>query len=398
MQQCRRESVRVAEGETVVGLPVPPRQRLRNVIRVGIERYFLEPAKISGEEVVVAGIVVAPCGVLIDVGVVGLARKAQPVRRPRRGNELEEIPCHWAEPAERNLVVREGLAGQRIVHGTRRRREIALPLRACRQKLPADARVAAQAGSLIGGEKEQLVLEHRSTQSGAILIPSQRISRLGEEVPGVEHLVADEPEAGTVKLVRAPLGDHIHDRPGGVGVFGAEVAPLHAELLHRVGVRKLTAQVSVGVRVEATVHQKEDTVRAAPIDCESNTLAVPGTIRCLNHTWLQAHELCHRAAVERKLHHSLLIDQPLQSSCLGVNERGRSRHRDRFGDLADLQSNVYDQRLTHGESEALPHRALKPSLLDFQAVLSDGKQRNRVRAVEAALLCPLECCLDANQQ
>src|SRR4029453_407229 len=89
----------------------------------------------------------------------------------------------------------------------------------------------------IGEHPEQFVsavVESRHNERSAgdepELVPSQRINRGAEGVPGVESLVAQELEERGVKLVRAPLRHHIDHRAGIAAKLSLVVGRLDTEL------------------------------------------------------------------------------------------------------------------------------------------------------------------------
>src|SRR4030095_4284426 len=89
-----------------------------------------------------------------------------------------------------------------------------------------------------------------------------------------------------VKFVGPGLGDHVHDRAGSIGVLGAEVAALDAELLDRVRVGESAAVVAIGAGVVTAVEQVVNAVLAAAVDGECNALTGGGQIGGLDQAGL----------------------------------------------------------------------------------------------------------------
>ena len=88
---------------------------------------------------------------------------------------------------------------------------------------------------LRAAEEEELVVDNRSSDRSAELVPFERIANRCEEVSRVENPIAYELEKVPVKFVGAGLGYDV-DRAGTVlPVLRRQSAGLDLELLKRVG-------------------------------------------------------------------------------------------------------------------------------------------------------------------
>ena len=87
---------------------------------------------------------------------------------------------------------------------------------------------------MITQEKEQLVLLDWTAEGSAGLVALQPVGPPGKEIPGVDVVVADEPEGVTVETVRARLGHRIDRRSGMSSVGGVLRAGGKPKFLQRV--------------------------------------------------------------------------------------------------------------------------------------------------------------------
>ena len=92
------------------------------------------------------------------------------------------------------------------------------------------------AGTVPIEEEEGLVFEDGAGKVAAILVAAQGWDRLpiiiGKPAVGVENLVADKIIALAMEHIGTGLRDHVHDRPAGEAILGAEVGLLDLELLY----------------------------------------------------------------------------------------------------------------------------------------------------------------------
>src|SRR5262249_52524276 len=104
--------------------------------------------------------------------------------------------------------------------------------------------VDADAKTFEGGEKEELVLEDRTTYSAAILFQKGRRHAVGKEIRGIGHLrIAVERIGRTVQPVRAGFDTDVDDRSVPPAIFRWGVL-LRIEFLYgiqRQHVRRISA-------------------------------------------------------------------------------------------------------------------------------------------------------------
>ena len=210
---------RGAEGSGPVQHAVGEGSGVKRVIdqRLGVDgRRILAAVGIAAGEIVLGvdlpiQLEIALIGIHEGRGVVGLVEadcRAERQRVKRRG--VEQLEHRGAERAERNLVVGErraiaaGVERVRVVDldGTVGRIEqagkIALAPIGGEDGEAAGYRWIVLAQALIVGEEEELVLEDRSAESAAELVPAQQLTRYGgvgvpviAPVVGVELVVAE---------------------------------------------------------------------------------------------------------------------------------------------------------------------------------------------------------------
>src|SRR5215469_6814782 len=90
----------------------------------------------------------------------------------------------------------------------------------------------------------------------------------------IESLRPELPQAGSVKLVRPRLGDHVHNRSSCSAELGAEIARLHRHLLHRVGdIEPLGYAREFHVVIVSAVQQVTVPAWTLAVDCELRGLA-----------------------------------------------------------------------------------------------------------------------------
>lgn len=83
---------------------------------------------------------------------------------------------------------------------------------------------------LVAREEVDLVVHDRAAQVGSQLLFLERRDLVGEEVPGVEAIVAQETEGGALEGVRARLRDGVDHDPRDAAVLDIEAVREHLEL------------------------------------------------------------------------------------------------------------------------------------------------------------------------
>src|SRR6185369_3112411 len=98
--------------------------------------------------------------------------------------------------------------------------------------------------ALVAAEEEELVGDDLSTQGSAELVALDGVLCRGEEVCGVDDIVADEVEDGSVPLVGSGVGDDVDKRAGVNAATRRQRVRFDGELVQRVG--EGIGQVDVG--------------------------------------------------------------------------------------------------------------------------------------------------------
>src|SRR5262249_29713485 len=80
--------------------------------------------------------------------------------------------------------------------------------------------------------------ENGPAERAAKLVEAERgtpdTAAVGEEVIGVQFVVAEEFISGEMKIVGSALRDHVEDSPGSAAIFSGKAVGLHLEFLHHV--------------------------------------------------------------------------------------------------------------------------------------------------------------------
>src|SRR5205807_1742508 len=99
-------------------------------------------------------------------------------------------------------------------------------------------RILTNFGSLISAEEKQLVLDERTTDRAAILVPLQRISFRGEKVSRVELCIPNEFKHVAVKLIRSGSRGAAHLRARVNSLLCILRSGGHFEFLQRIRKRQ----------------------------------------------------------------------------------------------------------------------------------------------------------------
>ena len=159
-------------------------------------------------------------------------------------------------------------ARKRIVKLDGIARKIASPF-GCREgQFPDVAGSLADGQLLVTHEAEELVLDERSADREAVLIPLQLVLSAREKVARIQRRVANEPEGVSVYRIRSGLGDHVERAAGKPALFDAHVAGLRAELLHCIGEREIQVVVDQVVHVGPAVEGVSQVVVTGAIDAD----------------------------------------------------------------------------------------------------------------------------------
>ena len=266
---CERILPRGPRSERVVRVPDLPAVKLGHVIA-------------AREPVGRGNRVIHPGHHFVEILADRLARRRS-IRCRARGQEFDDIERGRIEPVHRDLVIRKGLAVERVQNLGRPPQGV---VRDCSRPVPRKNRPpgwppSARTRSALPpmfrnrvpwkpGEEERPILavvnagnRQRSAYHAAELAALQLIAPRREEIARVEHGVAKETERSPWNLIAARPRDDVHHPARVLPVLGAVVAGLNAELLQCIGERKGRVDVGVLVHVVAAVQHVVDPVTRA---------------------------------------------------------------------------------------------------------------------------------------
>src|SRR6185312_8322992 len=176
--------------------------------------------------------------------------------------------------------------------------------------------------ALVSREGEELVAEDGAAEGATELVLMQGVRNGGEEVAGVDVVVAEELERVAVEAVGTGAGDGVDLAAGVDAILRAEHARLDGELVQSVGEREGHVDIGRVVGVVAAVKTPDGAVTLATVDGDGDGLvAVFGAGEVAARGWRsttgegdEAGDLA-RSGVERKLGNLALVDGLLE---LGV--------------------------------------------------------------------------------
>src|SRR5262249_39348832 len=158
---------------------------------------------------------------------------------------------------------------------------------------------------------------------------------VGDEVVGVELVVAQELEGRAVEFVGPRLDGNVHGVAGGVAVFGREVVGLHLEFLHGVDggdVGDAVAADVAGEVADVVVHAVEQDVVGGVAAAAGDEGKVGGEAAKRSGAAGEQSEEEGIAAVEGQLDDAAVLNDLAQRRSLRIQQRGRSLDHHGFGD------------------------------------------------------------------
>ena len=236
------------------------------------------------------------------------------------------------EARDRNEVAGERDAGQRVPGFDRRLREVAGALERRRHHRRVAIVRLFLTQSRIAREEERLVLRERAAERAAELFAIERIVGADRSrrrpARGVQLLVADEIEGGAVKHVRSGLRDDVDDARREAAVLRRVAVGQHAELLHRLRVRRRVARAAQAGRVVPAIQLEVDGAHlggTGPVD-HGHLLRPAERVRArvAADAARDAQELVQVAVDERQVQHLVLADRPRQGEADAVSTSGES--------------------------------------------------------------------------
>src|SRR5205823_3463122 len=112
---------------------------------------------------------------------------------------------------------------------------------------------------LLSNKEEQLVLDDRSAERAAELIPFQAVLAGGVKVLCVERAVSEKFESIAVKRIRSGLRHGIDGAGRMMTILGRQSAGFHLEFLKRVGKRQRQIQIVLRIPMRAAVEHIVET-------------------------------------------------------------------------------------------------------------------------------------------
>ena len=328
------------------------------------------------------------------IPILGARRRGdQVVRQRRRGRHrirIHQLGRHRVPAVTGNDVAGEGLARegpsgagdrrQRVVDRDRQLAEVPLPHLQGRHGVDEHPALLL-AEPVVIGEEEGPVLDDRAPDGPAELTLLERrlllAGAVGEEVVGVEPVVAQEAVARAVNRVAAGLGDDVDLSAGIAPLLGGEQVGLDLELLDRfhVGAHDddqrqarvvVDPVVEVVVRVlPVAVHEQLGAGSQVVGPCPAHDRAAHAGAGA-GHAGTESGQLHEVASVERQILHLLLLDHAAQHGRLVFEQRRGALDEDGLAQ-ADFQVQV--------DLGALIHLQLHARALDLAKARGFGGER-----------------------
>ena len=108
--------------------------------------------------------------------------------------------------------------------------------------------------SLVSSKEEQLVLQDRSAQRSAELVPLEVVAFQRKKVSGIESVIANELKCVAVKFIRARLRNCVDlAARSSASSGGGAATDLHLELLKRIRKRNRHLRAIIGVVVHRSI-------------------------------------------------------------------------------------------------------------------------------------------------
>jgi hypothetical protein len=323
-------------------------------------------------------------------------------------HKLHQLHAHRIKARLRDHIVREQIAGERVADnagpvGEQPLAEIAGFHGGTGNGAERGRSRRAGSRALVGREEKRAILLNRTTQRAAKLVALDRIAT-GEEVRGIQIVIAEKVEERPVEIVGTRLGDHVDDAPDASAVLRIERTGLHAEFLHCVDIRERTGQAGLRLVVVGIVQQVIGGGAARAVYRNGVDQARPAEVRPLDcrryasvgDACVQREQLQHVAAVERQVGDALRVDHLDESGRGCLYERRWSspspaRRRRGLAGWRRLHLRVGLQRnsLLHERREAFLLHAyvVVPQRKQREYVLSRMVRHGRARLIGACICC-----------
>src|SRR6202171_1696035 len=162
---------------------------------------------------------------------------------------------------------------------------------------------------------------------------------VGEEVRGIQHVVAQVLERRAMKLIGAALGDDAHLSAGSPAEFCGGYAGLHSKLLHRVRYPEVTQRrVDLRIDVAHSIQQEHVRLRARTRDIKSPALR---TRRRGHHARSYQRQIQILPSIERHVRYHLAVHYAAQRASVRFQQRRRGVNFNYLQNAPNLQSHIH---------------------------------------------------------
>ncbi len=397
VDDLRRDDEGVAEGKALNALVVTGGSGEQDVGRRVVVRSVVVGEVVAAEEGVALAPGVVDAADVLVFGVVagkGHADEADGVGLRER-KHFDEVERGGAELRGGDLFAWIGYAGEGVLEGCRggglgavaaggHPAEVAIE-----HGRRWDAVVGCAGGfmlacALIAAEEEELVGDDLAAEGSAELIALDGVLGGGEEVGGVDDVVADEVEDGAVPLVGAGVGDGVDERARVDTVACGQRVGFDGELVQRVG--EGIGQVDVG-EVVGVVSAVEDVVVVVALASGDGDDGGAGVVLGADHvvagrgdgTAGDEDELGSLTTVERHLGNAGLVDDLFEGAGLGLEGYAGGLHVNVLACRADLKVRIDGDAVTNLEHTGLIE-GLEALRGDAERVGADGDVRHGIDA------------------
>ena len=190
----------------------------------------------------------------------------------------------------------------------------------------------------------------------------------------IERLVTEHREEAAAPIIRAALGDDVHDAAVAAAVFGLEPLRDEVELLNRLERERLQQPTDGVVVVVATVDLVVHVAAVAAVDLRRELCALRRVgVEAEADTRNRRREVRELTSVERQRLDALNVDDAAHRGGARFNHRRLAGDRHRLLHAGDLERHVHVERLTDVEHDGLVLDLGEPCQVRGQIVCADGK-------------------------
>ncbi len=237
----------------------------------------------------------------------------------------------------------------------------------------------ALALTLIVGKKERSILHDRPAEHAAVLMPAvvrlHRVARL-EVVGGVEVFITEELEEVAANRIAARLRREIDHPTIEPSEFGGRAVALDLELLDRVDHRVVGHLSRLRLQHRNAVEEIFIGSRSASVDARQDGIGRQRDARN------DGGEHDEEAAVQRQLHHLLVLNDGPEACGLASRDRRIGNDRHLLANITDAEVEV-DSRLFAGlEANAGAPDGLESGELDVETVFAGRQACGGVDAID----------------